>query len=84
MVLMNQITGKEWRHRFREQTYGHGGGGIEWDERRKRHRHIYTIRCKMDSWWEVAVERGDPSLVLCDDLEGWDMGRGERLIRIVV
>ena len=38
----------------------------------------------MDSWWEVAVERGDPSLVLCDDLEGWVMGRGERLIRIVV
>ena len=29
---------------------------------------------KTDSWWEVAVQHKELSLVLCDDLEGWDGG----------
>ena len=39
---------------------------------------IYTIRCRMDSWREVAVQHREPSLALCDDLEGWNGGRGGR------
>ena len=31
---------------------------------------------KVDSWWEAAIHHGEPSLVLWDNLEGWD-GRGE-------
>lgn len=31
---------------------------------------------KTDSSWETAVEHQGLSLVLCDDLEGWD-GRGQ-------
>ena len=27
MVLMKLFAGKQWRHRHREQTSGHGGGG---------------------------------------------------------
>ena len=27
---------------------------------------------KIDSWWEVAGWHSEPSLALCDDLEGWD------------
>ena len=27
VVLMNLFAGKEWRHRLREQTYGHSGEG---------------------------------------------------------
>ena len=26
MVQMNQFAGQKWRHRCREQTYGHQGG----------------------------------------------------------
>ena len=26
--------------------------------------HVYTIKCKIDSWLEAAVEHGEPSLVL--------------------
>ena len=33
--------------------------------------------CKIDSWWEVAVQHREPSLMLCDDLEGWDGGGEE-------
>ena len=25
MVLMKLLAGQQWRHRHREQTYGHGG-----------------------------------------------------------
>ena len=29
MVLMKLFAGQQWRHRHREQTYRHGGGGEE-------------------------------------------------------
>ena len=35
IVLMDLFTRKEWRCRCREQTYGHSGGGREWDQWRK-------------------------------------------------
>ena len=37
MVLMNLFARQQWRHRHREQTYGHGvqGGRREWDVRRE-------------------------------------------------
>ena len=39
MVQMNRFAGQKWRHRCREQTYGHqggkvagwGGGGMNWE-----------------------------------------------------
>ena len=36
--------------------------------------------CKIDSKWEAAVSHWELSLVLCDDLQGWDGGweRGSR------
>ena len=30
----------------------------------------YTFRCKMHNWWELALQRREPRLVLCDDLRG--------------
>ena len=36
MVLMNQLAGQEQRHRPREQTHEHGGGGRrQWGKLRK-------------------------------------------------
>ena len=29
---MNLFSGKDWRHRYREWTYGHSGGEREWEE----------------------------------------------------
>ena len=47
---------QKWRHRHREQTYGHGVGEEgEMDEWRQWHGNIYTTLCKIDSQWEFAV-----------------------------
>ena len=33
MVLMKLFAKQKWKHRCREQTYGHQGGrGVRWDE----------------------------------------------------
>ena len=39
------------------------------------HQHMYTIRCKMGSWGDVALQHRELRLGLCDDLEGWDRRR---------
>ena len=34
------------------------------------------IHChELNSWWEAAVGHRELSSVVCDDLEGWDVGR---------
>ena len=45
---------------------------------------MYTIMCKIDSWREVAFKHREPSLVFCDDLEGWNKRRGGRFKREVI
>ena len=37
--------------------------------------------CKIDSWWEAAVEHRELNSVLCDDLEGRDGGMGGREVQ---
>ena len=37
--------------------------------------------CEAESWWEVAIWHKKHSLVLSDDLEGWDGGIGGRFRR---
>ena len=71
MVLMNPFAGKAWRHLWTQwgrETVG---------RMEKEHQHIHSIRCGMAGCWEVAVQQREPSLVLCDDLEGWDEGTEE-------
>ena len=57
----------------REWTCGHSVGGREWDEWRRQHQHMYTIRYEMDAWWDVAVQHREISLGSCADLEGGDI-----------
>ena len=40
-----------------------------------------TTVCKIDSWWEAAVEHRELNSVLCDDLEGRDGGMGGREVQ---
>ena len=58
MVLMKLLAGQQWRHRHREQTYGHGGwvgeegvGGMYG----KSNTETYTTIRKIDSQREFAV-----------------------------
>ena len=37
--------------------------------------HIYTTMCETDIQQEAAIQHRELSLVLCDDLEGWNQGR---------
>ena len=60
---MNLFAGQEQRH-----TWGKGGE-INWE----RSVNIYTLPCG-NSEWEAAVQHRELSSVLCEDLEGWDVG----------
>ena len=33
---------------------------------------MYATICETDSYWDAAGSHREPSLVLSDDLEGWD------------
>ena len=78
---MNLFAGQEQRHRHREQTCGHSGRWEGWDELGDQDWHVYTTMCKTDSQREPAVQHRELSLVLCDDLDGWDGGGGEREVQ---
>ena len=35
MILMILFAGQQWKHRHKEQTYGHREGGRGWDDLRE-------------------------------------------------
>ena len=72
MVLMNLFAGQQWKHKYREQTCGHGVGGTGWEELREKHGNIYITICKTDRQWEFALWHKELNPVLCDNLERWD------------
>ena len=43
MVMINLFVGQQWRHRHREQAYGHSGGGVE------------RVRCTERVTWKLAL-----------------------------
>ena len=49
MVLKNLFTGKQWRKRHREETYGHGERGGESEMYGKSNMETYITICKIDS-----------------------------------
>ena len=46
MVLKNLSTGKQWRSRHREQTYGHGERGGDGEMSGKSNTETYITICK--------------------------------------
>ena len=40
---------------FKTDRFTLGGGRVSWDEVREWHGHIYSTKCKIDSWWEAAT-----------------------------
>ena len=55
------------------RTWEEGGR----DKPRETHGHVSATPCERDSWWEAAAKHRELSLVLCDQLEGWDEGAWE-------
>ena len=72
MVLKDLFTGKQWRNRHREETYGHGERGGEGEMHGKSKMETYITICKIDSQWEFAVWVRKLKQGLCINLEGWD------------
>ena len=68
--MMKLFVGQQWRHRHREQTYGHGESGGEGEIYGKSNIEIYTTMCKIDSHWEFAVWLRKFKQGLCVNLEG--------------
>ena len=76
-VNSSKFAGQQWRHRHREQTYGHAKG----EEREggmygESNMETYITMCKIDSQWEFAVWLRKLKQRLCINLEGWD-GEGD-------
>ena len=55
MVLKNSFTGKQWRNRHREQTYGDGKRRGKGEMYQKSNMETYTTICKIDSQRELAL-----------------------------
>ena len=55
MVLKNLFTGKQWRNRHREQTYGDGKRRGKGEMYQKSNMETYTTICKIDSQRELAL-----------------------------
>ena len=74
---MNLFLGQEQRHKHKEQTCGHRGQGegTNWAIRTDTPPH--TTVCKVDSWWELAIKRREPSSGLCGDLGVQEEGNGK-------
>ena len=49
MVLMNLFAWQPWRHRHREQTYGHEEGGGEGEMYGESNMETYITTCKIDN-----------------------------------
>ena len=77
MVLNNLFTGKQWRNRYRKQTYGHGERGGEGEMYGKSNMETYITICKIDSQREFSVWLRKLKQGLCIKVEEWD-GEGDR------
>ena len=72
MVLMNLFAGQQWRHRHREQNYGHGGGAAG-GTNRESSLEIYTLRyIKWIASGNLLYDARNSKPVLCDHLEVGD------------
>ena len=49
MVVMNIFAEQQWRHRHREQTYGHRERGGDGEMYGKSNMETYITICKRDS-----------------------------------
>ena len=70
MVLMNLVTGQQWRNRHREQTYGHRKRGGEGEMYGESNMETYITVCKMDRQPAFAVWLRKLKQGLCINLEG--------------
>ena len=76
-VLMNSLSGQQWKNRHREHIYGHEGGEKgEGEMYGESNMETYIAICKINSQWEFVVCLRELKQGLCINLEGWN-GEGD-------
>ena len=55
MILIKLFVEQQWRHRHREQTYGHGERGGEGEMYGESYMETYITICKIHGQRESAV-----------------------------
>ena len=75
---MNLFVGKQWRHRHREQTYGHSGEQEEGEGEMyaESNMEMDNIICKIRHPMGICYKTHKQGL--CNNLEGWDEEGDER------
>ena len=76
IVLMKLFAGQQWRHREKEQTYGHSGAG-EGGVNGESSRETYTLPYVKEPV-EICCMMQSSTPGLCDNREGWDGVRDGR------
>ena len=84
MVQVNLFAGQGWTCIYRELKCGHregqGKSGTNCERSIDTHTHTHThthrAMCEIASQWDAAVYHRELNSVLCDDLEGWEVGVG--------
>ena len=55
MIKMNLFAEQQWKHRYREQTCGHGEGEGDGGTNGESSKETCILPCKIDSQCEFAV-----------------------------
>ena len=55
MVLMNLFARQKWRHRHREETYGHREKGGKGETHGESNMKTSITICKIDNQWKFVV-----------------------------
>ena len=72
-VLRNLFAGQQWRHRHREQTYGHGGGVKGREGRMESSMETYKLSyVKQIAGGKLLYYSGNSNQGLCNILKEWD------------
>ena len=64
LILMKLFAERQWKHRYREQTYGHGGWGREEGEGGRygeRNMETYITICEIDSFEKLLRKSREES-----------------------
>ena len=76
---LEELAHQEKRQKCREWTCEHGRGRRRWDKLRVALTYTCTPMCKIESYWEVVAQLRELSLLLSDELKGWNgVGVGGR------
>ena len=80
MVAIVNSAGQQKRQRHKQLTFGNSGRR-EWDDLKERIETYTLPYVKQIANRSSLCDKGNPKLVLCDNLEGWGGKGGGRAVQ---